>query len=69
MSVMAVVMAVLVKTMGRTAVLAVNTYTGHPSHRATVMVVANDSWETQAPAMEESRPGLSDSVSLHIMLL
>lgn len=68
-SMMAVVMAVLVETMGRMAVLAVNTYTDHPSHRATVMVMANDSWETQAPAMEESRPGLSDSVSLHVMLL
>lgn len=59
--VMAVVMTMLVEMMGRMAVLAVlvvNTYTGHPGHSATVMVMANDSRETQAPAMEESRPGL-----------
>lgn len=65
-SVSVVMAVVLVETMGRMAVLAVlmvNTYA------ATVMVMANDSWETQAPAMKESRPGLSNSVSLHIMLL
>lgn len=58
---------VVVETMGRMMVL-VNAYTGHPMW-ATVMVMVNDSWETQTPAVEESRPGLSDSVSLHIMFL
>lgn len=64
---------VVVETMGRTVMLAVEVlavvmkaYTGHPRHMATVMV--RDSQETQAPAMEESRPGLPDSVSLHVML-
>lgn len=68
---MVVVVAVLVETMGRMMVLVVvvNAYTGHPCPMATVMVMANDSREAQAPAVEESRPGLSDSVSLHIMFL
>lgn len=64
---------VVVETMGRTVMLAVEVLavvmkarTGHPGHMATVMV--RDSQETQAPAMEESRPGLPDSVSLHVML-
>lgn len=69
-SMVVVVVAVLVETMGRMMVLVVvNAYTGHPCHMATVMVMANDSRETQAPAVEESRPGLSDSVSLHVMFL
>lgn len=66
-------MVVVVETMGRTVMLAVEVLavvmkacTGHPRHMATVMV--RDSQETQAPAMEESRPGLLDSVSLHVML-
>lgn len=68
--VMAVV-AVLVGTVGRMVVLVVNTYTGHPGHMATVMVMvmANDSRETQGPAMEESRPGSADSVALRVLLL
>lgn len=68
-----VVVAVVVEPMGRTVVLVVvvNAYTGHPSYMAMVMmmVMVNKPRETQAPAMEESRPGLSDSVSLHIVLL
>lgn len=62
-----VVVTVLVETMGRMMVL-VNAYTGHPMW-AMVMVMVNGSRETQTPAVEESRPGLSDSVSLHVMFL
>lgn len=67
---MVVVVAVLVETMGRMMVLVVvvNAYTGHPMW-ATVMVMVNNSREAQTPAIEESRPGLSDSVSLHVMFL
>lgn len=68
-------MVVVVETMGRTVMLAMEVLvvvmkacTGHPRHMATVMVLVRDSQETQAPAMEESRPGLPDSVSLHVML-
>lgn len=69
-TVVVVVVAVLVETMGRMMVLVVvvNAYTGHPMW-ATVMVMVNDSRETQTPAEEESRPGLSNSVSLHVMFL
>lgn len=67
----AVVVLVLVETMGRmVVVVVVNAYTGDPGHTAMVMMVmVNESRETQAPAMEESRPGLSDSVSLQVMLM
>lgn len=43
--------------------------TGQPRHTATVMVMANNSQESQVPAMKESRLGLPDSVSLHVTLL
>lgn len=45
--------------------------TGHPRHVATVMamVMVKGSQETPSPAVEESRPGLPDSVSLHVMFL
>lgn len=66
--VVAVVVLVVVETMGRMVMVVVNAHTGHPGHMVMVVMV-NKSWETQAPAMEESRPGLSDSVSLHVMLL
>lgn len=59
--VMSVMSVVVVETMGRMSVLSVlvvNAHTGHPSHTATVVVMVNDSRETQAPAMKESRPGL-----------
>lgn len=66
---------VVVETMGRTVMLAMEMLvvvmkacTGHPRNMATVMVMVRDSQETQAPAVEESRLGLPDSVSLHVML-
>lgn len=67
--VMVVVVAVLVEPVGRMVVLVVNTDTGHPGHMAMVMVMANDSRETQGPAIEESRPGSSDSVAFRVMLV
>lgn len=68
-----VVLVLVVEAMRRTVMLAMEMLvvvmkacTAHPRHVASVMV--RDSQETQAPAMEESRPGLPDSVSLHVML-
>lgn len=51
-------------------VVVVKACTGHPRRVATgMMVMVKGSQETPAPAMEESRPGLPDSVSLHVMFL
>lgn len=66
---------VMVETMRRVVVpvvvlaVVMKACTGHPRHVATVMVMVNDSQETQAPATEESRLGLPDSVSLHVTFL
>lgn len=54
-----VVVVVVMETMRRMVmvmvmvlVVVVKACTGHPRHMATVMVMANNSQETQAPAME-----------------